>query len=196
MRKKLILVAAPAACGKTYASKLLAKALEHVVYLDKDDLSYLLRAAFAASGQEVNMDGDFYGQNLRPAEYATILNIAFSALQFEDLVILNAPFVKEVRDEAYMQALADRAHECGAELVLIWVTAPAEVCYARMKNRNSDRDILKLQNWEAFAQANNYEPPYPLADSNIVDALLVFDSRDDASTQLSLENALKKIREE
>ena len=34
MKKKLILVAAPPACGKTYVSELLAKALKNTVYLD------------------------------------------------------------------------------------------------------------------------------------------------------------------
>ena len=33
--KKLILVTSPPACGKTFISKQLAKALNHVVYLDK-----------------------------------------------------------------------------------------------------------------------------------------------------------------
>lgn len=36
--KKLILVTSPPACGKTFISKQLAKALNHVVYLDKDYL--------------------------------------------------------------------------------------------------------------------------------------------------------------
>lgn len=36
--KKLILVTSPPACGKTFISKQLAKALNHVVYLDKDTL--------------------------------------------------------------------------------------------------------------------------------------------------------------
>ena len=36
MKKKLILVTSPPACGKTYISKKLAEELAHVVYLDKD----------------------------------------------------------------------------------------------------------------------------------------------------------------
>ena len=54
MRKKLILVASPPACGKTYVSERIAKAVGHIVYLDKDDLSDLLRAAFAVSAQAVD----------------------------------------------------------------------------------------------------------------------------------------------
>lgn len=46
MKKKLIIVSAPPASGKTYVSKMLAKNLKHVVYLDKDDLVPLSNVAF------------------------------------------------------------------------------------------------------------------------------------------------------
>ncbi len=77
MKKKLILVASPPACGKTYVSELIAKTLGHIVYLDKDDLADLVRAGFSLSGNELDMDGDFYIKNLRPAEYSTILKHFF-----------------------------------------------------------------------------------------------------------------------
>ena len=109
LKKKLILVAAPPASGKTYVCERLAEAMGHAVYLDKDDLSDLLRAAFRASGNEINMDGEFYVNNLRASEYSTLLNIAFSVLRFEDTVIVGAPFGKEVRDTEYMRALKGKA---------------------------------------------------------------------------------------
>ena len=42
MVKKLILVTSPPACGKTYISKALAYRLEHVVYLDKEQVIFWL----------------------------------------------------------------------------------------------------------------------------------------------------------
>ena len=65
--KKIILVAAPPACGKNYASELICKALGNISYFDKDDLGTLLRRSFALCREELNMDGDFYLQNLRYA---------------------------------------------------------------------------------------------------------------------------------
>ncbi len=193
MKKKLIFVASPPACGKTYVSKLIAKSLGHVVYLDKDDLCDLLRTAFAVSGNEVDMDGEFYINNLRSAEYSTILNIAFSTLRFEDYVILNAPFGKEVRDADYMKTLKDRANGLDAELLLIWVATPIERCYERMKKRNSDRDTLKLANWEDYVKKINYTPPYELEDREAVDRLIIFDNKDETSAQLSLKETRKII---
>lgn len=191
--KKLILVASPSASGKTYVSEHLAKALGHVVYLDKDDLCDVLRAAFAVSGNKVDMDGEFYVNSLRPAEYSTILNIAFSALRFEELVILNAPFGKEVRDIQAMQALKARTHDLDAELILIWVTAPVNVCYERMKKRNSDRDIRKLENWEEYVKKTNFTPPSELEKSKAVDKLIIFDTKDGESFERSLKETLSTI---
>ena len=127
MKKKLILVAAPPACGKTYVSERIAKSLGQAVYLDKDDLCDLIRTSFAAARQPLDMDGDFYIRNIRPAEYSTMMRIAFSALRFSPYVILNAPFGKEVRDVGYMKAVKDKANQMDADLLLIWVTAPLSV---------------------------------------------------------------------
>ena len=191
MEKKLILVASPPACGKTYVSQLIANKVDHAVYLDKDDLCELLRAAFSVAGREVDMDGDFYLENLRPAEYATILYIAFSTLRFADRVILNGPFGKEVRDTAFMRELKEKANENGAALILVWVTAPIELCYERMKTRNSDRDVLKLAGWDSYVKKTDYTPPYPLEEQGAVDGMIIFDTRDDVAVQASLEETLK-----
>ncbi len=176
MSKKFILVAAPPASGKTYVSELLAKSIENSVYLDKDDLADLLRAAFRVSGNEVDMDGGFYIDNLRDAEYSTILNIAFSALRFSQTVILNAPFGKEVRSSDYMKSLKERANALGARLILVWVKASPATCYERMKKRNSPRDRLKLENFEQFVSKINFTPPTPLESEGAVDRLIVFDA--------------------
>ncbi len=193
MKKKLILVASPPACGKTYVSELIAKSVGHIVYLDKDDLCDLLRVSFAVSGQVLDMDGDFYINNLRPAEYSTILNIAFSALRFADHVILNAPFGKEVRNTAYMKTLKDRVNQQDAELMLIWVTAPISLCYERMKKRNSDRDLFKMNHWEDYVKKTNYTPPRELEKMGAVDKFIIFDTKDDSAIRFSLEETLKNI---
>ena len=194
MKKKLILVAAPPACGKTYVSEYISRSVEHIVYLDKDDLADLLRRSFELCGEKLDMDGQFYVENLRSVEYSTILHIAFSTLRFEDLVLLNAPLSKEVRDSDYMRYLKERAASLDAELVLVWVTAPLEVCYERMKKRNSDRDTLKLQNWDEYVKNINYTVPLKLVEDKAVDSLTVFDTSDDSTFSASLEKVLEIIR--
>ena len=196
MNKKLILVAAPPACGKTYVSMQLAKALKHIVYLDKDDLSNLVRAAFSIGNKPLDMDGNFYKENIRSAEYSTLLGIAFSALRFEDFVLVNAPFGSEVRNTEFIKSLKVKANENGADLLLIWVTAPLDICYERMKERNSDRDILKLKDWENYVKNINYEPPFELEKSGAVDKFMVYDTTNDKTQASSMNAALKMILEE
>ncbi len=196
MNKKMILVAAPPACGKTYVSELIAKSVEHIVYLDKDDLADLLHASFSVLGKEIDMDGDFYINNLRPAEYSTILNIAFSALRFENLVLINAPFGKEVRDIEYMKQLKHKANKNETQLLVIWVTASKEICYERMKKRNSVRDVHKLNNWEDYVKKVDFMPPYELEENDAVDKVIVFDTNDDETLKKSLDETLKIVEGE
>jgi predicted kinase len=196
MKKKLILVAAPPACGKTYVSELLAKALGHATYLDKDALAPLLRRAFSLCGQATDMDGDFYRENLRSYEYETILDIAFSALRFEEFVILNAPFSTEVRNIDFMRSLKEKAHTLDAELMLIWVSAPIDVCFERIKARNSDRDWLKIANWDEYIKKINYNAPTELEDKNAVDKFSIFDTSTDQTTKHALDEVLRMIKDE
>lgn len=196
MKKKLILVAAPPACGKTYVSELLAKALGHATYLDKDALAPLLRRAFSLCGQATDMDGDFYRENLRSYEYETILDIAFSALRFEEFVILNAPFSTEVRNIDFMRSLKEKAHALDAELMLIWVSAPIDVCFERIKARNSDRDWLKIANWDEYVKKINYNAPTELESQNAVDKFSIFDTSTDQTTKQAFDEVLRMIRDE
>ena len=52
--KSLLLVTSPPACGKTFVSKELAKALNPIVYLDKDTLIGLSKQIFVVAGEEYN----------------------------------------------------------------------------------------------------------------------------------------------
>lgn len=190
MKKKLILVTAPPACGKNYVSELICNALNDVAYVDKDDLADLLRCSFTLSGEKLDMDGEFYRKHLRPVEYATLLRIAFSTLRYTNYVLVNAPFIKEVRDIEYMRMLKERVASMGAELVVIWVTAPIEVCYERMKKRNAERDVLKLSTWQEYVKNIDYNPPYTLQATNVVDKLFTFDNTNEITAKESLQHIL------
>jgi predicted kinase len=142
------------------------------------------------------MDGDFYRENLRSYEYETILDIAFSALRFEEFVILNAPFSTEVRNIDFMQSLKEKAHALDAELMLIWVSAPIDVCFERIKARNSDRDWLKIANWDEYVKKINYNAPTELESQNAVDKFSIFDTSTDQTTKHAFDEVLRMIRDE
>ena len=193
--KRLILVTSPPASGKTYISKQLAKKLKHVVYLDKDTLIVLSRQIFAVANQEYNRSSDFFEKNIRDYEYEAIVALALEALEYDDIVLINAPFTREIRDEKYMTDLKAKLALKNAKLTIIWVKTDIEVCRQRMISRNSDRDTWKLEHWDEYISGINFEIPRELDDPKCKDDLLVFENSSQQEFEQSMEEILKIIEE-
>lgn len=157
--KHLILVTSPPASGKTFVSRQLAKRFRNIVYLDKDALVPLSNRIFLAGNEEINRSSEFFEENIRNYEYIAILDIAFEALEYADLVLINAPFTREVRDNDYIRDLKTKLSELGAELTVVWVETDIEVSHKRMIARNSPRDTWKLAHWDEYVAGRNYSTP-------------------------------------
>jgi dephospho-CoA kinase len=194
--KKLILVTSPPACGKTYVSKQLAKALKHVVYLDKDTLICLSKQIFKAAGEPYNRSSDFFEKNIRDYEYEAIVTLALEALDYDDIVLINAPFTREIRDTSYINNLKGKLLEKNARLVVIWVDTSVEVCRQRMLERNSDRDIWKLANWDEYIAGCNFDIPTTLDDPDINDDLIIFKNSTDQEFAESLKSTVEILEGE
>jgi predicted kinase len=191
--KKLILVTSPPASGKTYVSKKLAKALKHVVYLDKDTLICLSKQIFQVANAEYNRSSDFFEENIRDYEYEAIIALAMEAIEYEDIVLINAPFTREVRDMEYMDQFKGKLLEKGATLVVVWVDTSVEVCKQRMYARNSERDIWKLANWDEYIAGCDFTIPNSLDRPEIVDDLLIFKNSSEVEFETSLEEIVQII---
>lgn len=172
--KRLILVTSPPACGKTYISKKLAENLRHVVYLDKDTLIGLSNIIFDVAGEERNRSSRFFEEHIRNAEYEVILALAMEALQYDDIVLINAPFSREIRDPHYMDGLKERLKPLNARLTIVWVQTSLEVCKQRMIARNSERDVWKLAHWDEYIATRDFSIPENLNDPAVGDDLLIF----------------------
>lgn len=157
--KKLVLVTSPPACGKTFVTRKLAHACDNCVYLDKDTLIVLSKQIFKVANEEYNRSSQFFEDEIRDYEYYAIMDIAFEALEYNDLVFINAPFTREVKDKAYMDDLRNKLLDKGVKLVVVWVSTDIEVCRQRMIDRNSDRDTWKLENWDEYIKDRNFEVP-------------------------------------
>lgn len=196
MMKRLILVTSPPASGKTYVSKKLAQALQHVVYLDKDTLIVLSKQIFAVANEPYNRSSEFFEENIRDYEYAAIVDIALEALEYEDIALINAPFTREVRDPAYMQALREKLKKKNARLTVVWVQASPQLVHQRMLARNSDRDTWKLANWDQYVASVDFSIPSTLDDPAVSDDLLVFQNDDEAAFAASMQRVVKVIEGE
>ncbi|MFA9378690.1 MAG: AAA family ATPase [Lachnotalea sp.] len=195
MVKKLILVTSPPACGKTYISKELARCLKHVVYLDKDTLISLSKRIFTVAGEPYNRSSDFFEENIRNYEYECVVDLALEALVYDDIVLINAPFTREIRDLNYMNQLKKKLKEKDATLVVIWVETTPKIVHERMIARNSDRDTWKLENWDEYIAGCNFEIPENLDDPEIKDDLLVFHNNNEAEFEKSMNEILQTLEE-
>jgi len=187
--KRLILVTSPPASGKTYISKQLAKQLKHVVYLDKDTLIVLSNQIFAVAGMENNRSSDFFEENIRNYEYKATLDLALEALVYDDIVLINAPFTREIRDTQYINNLKAQLVEKNARLTVVWVITEVDIVKQRMIERNSDRDTWKLANWDEYIADVDFNIPKSIDDPRVVDDLLLFYN----STQEEYEESMERI---
>jgi len=188
--KRLILVASPPASGKTYISKKLAKALKHVVYLDKDTLIVLSHQIFKVMNEEVNRSSDFFEEHIRNYEYDAVLALAMEALEYDDIVLINAPFTREIRDTAFIDNLKSQLVEKDARLTVVWVMTEIDVVKQRMIDRNSSRDTWKLANWDEYIQSVDFSIPSSIDNPDIVDDLLLFKNSNEDEYQASMKEVV------
>ena len=187
-KKKLILITSPPACGKTFVAKNLAKALNNCVYLDKDDLIVLSRKIFEVAGEPFDRSSDFFHEWIRDAEYDAIMEVGLDAINYNDTVILNAPFKKEIRDQKWLQDLREKLAKLGAELVLIWIHTDIEVVHQRMVSRNSERDTWKIEHWDEYVATQDYTAP------ENVPEMFVFENSSEDEYEKSIGKAMNHIR--
>ncbi len=190
-QKRLIIVTSPPACGKTRLSKKLATAIEHIVYLDKDTLIPLSKQIFAVAGQPYNRSSDFFEKEIRDYEYDVILDLAFEALKYENYVMVNAPFTREIRDNDYLEKLRDRLSELGAKLTVVWIVTDPEVCHQRMIDRNSDRDTWKLEHWDEYMASLNFTIPENIRQQDDEMSLLLYYNSTDEMAEESFAKLIK-----
>ena len=191
--KKLILVVSPPACGKTFISKKLAENLKHVVYLDKDTLVPLSNVVFDCANQERNRSSEFFEKYIRNVEYDVTMDFALEALKYEDCVLINAPFTREIRDNVFMKDLRNRLKEQNCGLYVVWVETKLEICRQRMISRNSPRDTWKLEHWDEYIATRDFNVPRNLYEDGVVDKLLIFHNSSQEEYEASMKEVIKEL---
>lgn len=193
--KRLILVTSPPASGKTYISKKLSEKLKHIVYLDKDTLIPLSKQIFSVAGEEYNRSSDFFEKYIRDYEYTTIVDLALEALNYDDKALINAPFTREIRSSEYINNLKVKLKDYNAKLTVIWVITDQEVIHQRMVERNSDRDVWKLENWEEYISEVDFSIPSTIDDpDDDLDFLKFYNSSDEEYNE-SMERIVSLLEE-
>ncbi len=116
-------------------------------------------------------------------------------MNYDDIVLINAPFTKEIRDLNYVKNLKALLKDKNASLVVIWVETSIDVTQQRMIERNSDRDTWKLANWDEYIAGINFDIPISLDDPCIKDDLLIFKNSSNEEFEGSLIKTISILEE-
>ena len=113
-----------------------------------------------------------------------------------DIVLINAPFTREVHDEKFLKNFSKKLADHGAKLVVIWVVTKPEICHQRMIDRNSVRDTWKLEHWDEYVKTIDYSIPEALKKmSSCLDLMLFYNSSDE-EYQKSMEMVISRLEDE
>lgn len=154
MASTLILVAGYAGSGKTRVGQDVARRLP-ACYLDKDTLAgpFVERLLAALNLPAGDRDSPAYQREIRPLEYEALLAAGLEAAALGADVVLSAPFLAQLTDNAWASWLSEQALERNVQLRTVWVACDPDTLRQRMVERGSPRDCAKLADWTAYAAA-------------------------------------------
>lgn len=141
-----------AGSGKSTLSQRLS-AETGAVYLDKDTIAGpLVRVALDALGQDPSdrESNGVYVSAIMPAEYETLFAAAGTNLALGHSVVLDAPFVAYLDDPGFLSRSIARAGWPPSRIQVIRVRASPEVVRRRLVERGSERDRVKLADWDGY----------------------------------------------
>lgn len=184
-----IIVIGTAGSGKSTIAKALAHAL-HATYIDKDDVSEQFTGAMlTANGEDASSrDGSaYYTKEIRPLEYATLLQIGSSNLRLGQSVVFDAPFGAYFTDPEYLTQV-QQMYQWPPDVctAIVRVSASSETTRRRLLDRGIDRDSWKLEHWDEFWETlGSAEPQW--RGTTIIDVANEENDEGEASVELVLD---------
>ncbi|MFI0219087.1 AAA family ATPase [Streptomyces lydicus] len=163
-RPHMVLVGGYAGSGKSELAGFISY-LTGWPRLDKDSLTRPLVEALliAHGGDPHDRHSPLYLEKGREAEYQCLMETAYDNIKAGISTVLDAPFLREFSDPAWMQRLADRCRAFGAEISLIWVRCDPVSMKEYITFRSAARDAWKLANWDEYLMGidENFAPKVP-----------------------------------
>lgn len=160
---QLVLVGGYAGSGKTELGRMIVR-LTGWAMLDKDTTTRpVVEAALETLGiPPSDREGDTYLNVVRPAEYEALLNSVTENLECGVSVVATAPFVRELKDKAWLDRLDAQCRMLPADLTVVWVACDAESMRSYLRHRGAARDSWKLSHWSDYLARIDlgYEPPH------------------------------------
>ena len=218
-KTKFSIVSGPVCSGKTTLALNIAHNRGACYYFDKDDLVQTSNATFDAVDRLVpesaalSYDRDtlkkrdrhcqFFKDFIRNPEYVSTRDILIKGLQFNDFVIVNAPYTSELKKEAEGDCPAfDEFRKFfdkeNCEFIVVFVHISRDELKRRLENRRDTdpqaaaRDKNVYNDLDAYVAAERVDAP-DLSKGKNVDRLFVFDADTDALRDASYERLMKEL---
>jgi predicted kinase len=157
--KRLVVIVGPPGVGKSKLARALSKKLR-CPYFDKDFIS----DAFRTKSPEISKPDS-------RVTYDAMYNFADGNLAFHEVVVIDAPLVKQIKAGDQPGELQRVAANLGAELKIVRLKCDPETLKKRLEARNLPRDRQKLEDWEAFLEEEPADVPIA-ADHHDIDSTL------------------------
>ncbi|GAA2216785.1 GntR family transcriptional regulator [Micromonospora olivasterospora] len=161
---RVILIGGYAGSGKTELGRIIARQTGWAI-LDKDTTTRpVVEVALERLGQSPHdRESETYLLGIRPAEYEALMATLIENLECGVSVIVTAPFIKELRDEAWCDRLAATVAAHNGTLQVVWVSCDADTMHTYIRRRGAARDDFKLGNWTKYVDGLDlmFEPKIP-----------------------------------
>jgi len=145
-----VVAGAPGSGKTTVANILLSMLSPTPALLDKDTMySFFVKATLAAAKRSLGeREGPWYDEHIKAHEYSGMTAVTREISSKGCPVLLSGPFTKQIHDVTIWNSWVAKLG--GEPVRLIWVRSDAASLYHYLKIRNSERDTMKLVNFDTF----------------------------------------------
>lgn len=150
-RPRVIVIGGYAGSGKTELGRIITRHTGWAI-LDKDTTTRpVVEAALEQLGTSPHdRESETYLSVIRPAEYEALISTLVENLECGASVVVTAPFVRELRDQAWCERLSAKVNDLGGDLQTIWVRCDADSMRSYIRRRGAARDMAKLAAWDDY----------------------------------------------
>jgi DNA-binding transcriptional regulator YhcF (GntR family)/predicted kinase len=161
---RVVLVGGYPGCGKSELARILTRQTGWPM-IDKDTLTRpVVEAALEVLGRSPNdRESQTYLDRIRPTEYEAVAATTLENVECGNSAIVAAPFLREFKDQAWIDRTTSLLATHKAITTLVWVHCDADTMHRYMRQRGAARDAVKLADWPKYLDSIDLDmrPPVP-----------------------------------
>ena len=169
-RPAVILIGGYAGSGKSELGRMIARESGWPV-LDKDTLTRpVVEAALEVMGASPHdRESETYISAVRPREYEALEEATQEQVECGNSAVAAAPFLKEFRDQSWIDRMQATYTALDTQLVWVWVRCDAESMHTYLRRRGAARDAAKLADWKTYLRGVDLDFRPPVEDYVLID---------------------------